>query len=439
MAPFNLATISSSLIYNLIFLLLGMGFGASLELSGFGDSRKLAAQFYLKDLTVLKVMFTAIIVAATLIVLSSALGLLDYTRLWVNPTYLWPGIIGGLIMGVGFILGGFCPGTSLVAASTLKIDGIIFVLGVFTGVWIFGDSVHLFDGFWNSSAMGRFTLPELFGVPTGVALILLILMALAMFYGGEIAEKFFGKKETLNARSFRPKNKAKIAAAAVLLSLALATVVIGQPTVEDRWDRVATEGERLLGSRDVFVHPREVVDLKKNTTLKVAVYDLRDEGDYNLFHIAGAMRVDFDEVKAPEFVKRLQDDADNVIHFLVGNGDFLAAMAWRSLKAQGVLNLYIVDGGVNHWLDIYKPAACVATKGEEAGEETLKYKFQYAVGDRIPQAHPDFTGKDPLPCVTAVASLDHHAASNDHATEAQVDYVKKVKLQKKVVAKGGCG
>ena len=74
---------------------------------------KLAAQFYFKDMTVLKVMFTAIVVAMVLIFLTTGFGWLDFNLIWVNPTYLWPGIVGGLIMGVGFIVGGFCPGTSL--------------------------------------------------------------------------------------------------------------------------------------------------------------------------------------------------------------------------------------------------------------------------------------------------------------------------------------
>ena len=134
MAPLTSSYIRERCSYFLVFLIIGMGFGAVLEMAGFGDSRKLAAQFYFKDMTVLKVMFTGIVVACVLVFLSSSLGWLNYDKIWVNPTYLWPEIVGGLIMGVGFIIGGFCPGTSLVAASTLKLDGIVFVLG-----GLFGD------------------------------------------------------------------------------------------------------------------------------------------------------------------------------------------------------------------------------------------------------------------------------------------------------------
>ncbi len=163
MAPYSNLLPPGSLIYFLVFLFLGLGFGAVLEMSGFGDSRKLAAQFYFKEMTVLKVMFTGIIVACVLIFLSSSLGLLNYDRIWVNPTYLWPEIVGGLIMGVGFIIGGFCPGTSLVAAATLKLDGIFFVLGGLFGVWAFGESVGSFENFFYSSDYGRLTLYRLAG------------------------------------------------------------------------------------------------------------------------------------------------------------------------------------------------------------------------------------------------------------------------------------
>lgn len=124
MLPIDVIALFGKIGGYLIFILIGLGFGVSLELAGFGDSRRLAAQFYFKDMTVLKTMFTAIVVACILIFLSSGLGFLDFAQISVNETFLWPGIIGGLIMGVGFVIGDYVQGTSLVSTASLKLDGL---------------------------------------------------------------------------------------------------------------------------------------------------------------------------------------------------------------------------------------------------------------------------------------------------------------------------
>ncbi|UCH83660.1 MAG: hypothetical protein JSW50_14590 [Candidatus Latescibacterota bacterium] len=107
MAPFDLTSTFGAAGSIVVLVVVGFGFGFALERAGFGNSRKLAAQFYLHDMTVLKVMFTAIIVAMILIFWASALMQLDFERVFVNPTYLWPGILGGLLLGMGFIIGGY--------------------------------------------------------------------------------------------------------------------------------------------------------------------------------------------------------------------------------------------------------------------------------------------------------------------------------------------
>ncbi|MFC1669861.1 YeeE/YedE thiosulfate transporter family protein [Spirochaetota bacterium] len=86
---------------------IGVGFGFVLESAGFGNSRKLALQFYFRDMTVFKVMFTAIITGMAGIILFNAFGWLDISSIYINPTYLLPGIAGGLIMGLGFAVGGY--------------------------------------------------------------------------------------------------------------------------------------------------------------------------------------------------------------------------------------------------------------------------------------------------------------------------------------------
>ncbi len=113
---------------------------------------------------------------------------MDYNLIWVPPTYLWPGIVGGLIMGVGFIIGGFCPGTSLVGMATGKLDAIMFVAGVLFGIYMFGETVGNFAVFFESSYMGRFTLPELFGASYGVVVLSIVIVALALFLVAEKVE-----------------------------------------------------------------------------------------------------------------------------------------------------------------------------------------------------------------------------------------------------------
>jgi hypothetical protein len=196
MAPFDLTAIFGVSGSYLIYLGIGFAFGFILESCGFGDSRRLAGQFYFSDLRVLKVMFTAIVVAMLLIFWSTALGLLDYDEILVKETYLWPGILGGLIMGAGFILGGYCPGTSLVSVATLKVDGMFFLLGHIVGVIVFGETVGLINEFWNSGYMGRFLLPELLGVESGVVVLLVVCLALAMFLGfGWIQRLVYGRSQ----------------------------------------------------------------------------------------------------------------------------------------------------------------------------------------------------------------------------------------------------
>ncbi len=196
MAPYDLVASVGITGTHLIYVAIGFGFGFILESSGFGDARLLAAQFYFRELAVVQVMFTAIVVAMILVFWCTALGLLDYNALWVKPTYLWPGIAGGVIMGIGFILGGYCPGTSLVSAATLKVDGIFFLLGLIGGMLFFGETVSFINAFWHSGNLGTLTLPELLNLETGVVVVLVVSLALAMFVGfGWLRKAIYGKAE----------------------------------------------------------------------------------------------------------------------------------------------------------------------------------------------------------------------------------------------------
>lgn len=179
----------------LIALMIGIGFGFSLEQAGFSSSRKLVGMFYGYDTTVIKVFFTAAIVALTGSQLLSYFGLLNLNQVFVNEYYVYAAIVGGIIMGAGFIMGGFCPGTGLSALSIGKIDAMVFVLGGLTGAFLFAESYPYILNLANGSYKGAVKIDEALGIPTGIFIFLLIIAALAMFWIGEIAEKKFARPD----------------------------------------------------------------------------------------------------------------------------------------------------------------------------------------------------------------------------------------------------
>jgi uncharacterized membrane protein YedE/YeeE len=194
-APFYKFDLISQDLSLLIALVIGIGFGFFLERGGLGSSTKLAAQFYFRDLTVFKVMFTAIITAMLGLYWLSWFGLLDLTLVYVNPTYILPQLLGGLIFGVGFVTGGLCPGTCLVSTSTGRIDGMFTLIGIFFGIFLFGETVSFFYDFLYSTSAGQITIPQLLNIPHSVVLLLIVVLAITGFAGAEALEKNILTKE----------------------------------------------------------------------------------------------------------------------------------------------------------------------------------------------------------------------------------------------------
>ena len=181
--------------------IIGIGFGFVLEINGFSSSRRLAGMFYGYDTTVLKVFFTAAIVAAVGLLFLSLFNWIDLSYIYINPTYLWSTLGGGAIMGVGFILGGYCPGTSVCAASIGKIDGMAFVGGIFIGILVFTEGYPLWEEFYNAEFLGSPIISDMLGSSRGVITLIIILVALAMFWVGEWAEKKFARDDyTINQK-----------------------------------------------------------------------------------------------------------------------------------------------------------------------------------------------------------------------------------------------
>jgi rhodanese-related sulfurtransferase len=416
-----------------LFGVIGFAFGFTLEMSGFGDSRKLAAQFYFTELTVLKVMFTAIVTAMVLLFGAVSLGILNFSQVWVNPTYLWSGILGGLIMGVGFIVGGFCPTTSLASASTGKIDGMLFMLGGFVGAFLFGETEQYFTNWYNNAGyFGRVTLDQVFGIPIGWVVLLVVLMALFMFWGSEQLERIVGKKDMTR------EPKLRMAGAGVLVVFALAVVFIGTPSLEEKYNKITftrTEtiqqenadpivntltysADEMLSNRLVFTSPAEAFKAKYNQAMNPIYIDVRSEADYNLYHIEGAINIPVERIEEVVPVL-LTEPAANSIFIVMSNDETAAVQAWKILVGSSLSNSYILEGGINNWIAFFgkddKELQSVQMVTNPANDQ-LAYHFPAALGSR-------YESCDPSP-------IEYEA----------LEFEAKIKLQlKRDKSGGGCG
>jgi len=172
-----------------IAILIGIAFGFTLEASGFSSSRKIAGVFYGYDFAVLKVFFTAALVAMIGIYYMDYLELVNIEQLFVLPTYTWSAIIGGVIMGLGFVLGGFCPGTTLCAAAIGKIDAMATMAGIFIGIFLFSELYDFIEPLFDSSYLGRITITDSLGVSPYWFIFLFAILAVIVFYFADVIRK----------------------------------------------------------------------------------------------------------------------------------------------------------------------------------------------------------------------------------------------------------
>ncbi len=174
-------------------LLAGVLFGYVLEGAGFGSPRKLTAQFALRDWAVFKVMFTAVIVVAAGLWLAEAGGIIAANAVFVPTLFFWAIALGGALIGAGFALGGYCPGTSTVGLFSGRADALVFIIGMILGTAVFAAAFGPLEGLYRAAeGPGSQTLMDLTGLPTWVVLAVLVIMAVGGFALGNWCERRFG-------------------------------------------------------------------------------------------------------------------------------------------------------------------------------------------------------------------------------------------------------
>ena len=211
--------------------------------------------------------------------------------------------------------------------------------------------------------------------------------------------------------------------ALALLAAAGGLALYGQPDVEQKWAFLAPEYQPKLDQRQVQLDPAELLGLMQDDYIKLLIVDVRPESDWNMFHLKDAERIAVENL--PDHRKRFAELPFNAVVVLVSNDEMLATRAWQHLMAIAQPNAYILEGGLNKWLNVYghpddQKAADDRTQGQgtadlDKADGTLRHPFRLALGSRHPAASPD----------------PHDFPERPYDT--------KVKLLKKIVKKGGCG
>ena len=117
------------------------------------------------------------------------MGFLDRSQIFLVPTFVVPQLVGGLIFGVGFIVGGYCPGTCVVGMATGHKDAAMFALGMLGGVLAYSEAEPALAGFMALTSMGKLTLADLWGVSYGTLTVLTAIIAVAGFAGATWIER----------------------------------------------------------------------------------------------------------------------------------------------------------------------------------------------------------------------------------------------------------
>ncbi len=337
MGPFVPEIISDQL--NLVVaLLLGVGFGFALEQAGFSSSRRLAGVFYGYDFTVLRVFFTAAVTAMSGVLLLGYVGLLDTEAIFVNPTWLLPTIVGGIIMGIGFILGGYCPGTSICAAAIGKIDAMFFVGGGLLGIFAFGESYPLLKHFNDSTFLGPVTVFDSLGISQGVFAFALIIIAVTAFAVTTVIERRVNKSDAPSLEF--PSHKHALAGAAVL---ALGVVFIFLP------DRRTHLIERVSDTEYAAAHAVPWMDIDElayriiDQEPRIRIIDVRTPEAFARLALPGSTNVTMRELFGKEWVVPLSQR--HIKKVVVGGTETEGQAAGLLLEELGYENITVLRGG----------------------------------------------------------------------------------------------
>lgn len=358
----------------LLALAIGIAFGIVLEQAGFSSTKKLVGLFYGYDFTVLRVFFTAGITAMIGVLILSDYGLLDISVIYINPTFLRSAIVGGVIMGLGFVLGGFCPGTSVCAAAIGKLDAMVFIVGALLGILVFTEFYPLIEQFYLADKLGNITMFEQLGMPRLVFAILLTLIALGAFYVTWLIENKVNDRD--NSIPLVLKKKYIIAMGVPIIILLLLAVLPNKQ--EYIQNKIAQEKEQ---KKCVFkeISADKLASEITSNYYELNIIDVRTPEEFKENHLPLAINIPFNDIENREWETYFtQTQKLNVFY---ADNDTLTKMSCLKAKYIGKSDNYILKETAAEFnaqfFNLTSPA-----EGAQKYEQEL-YHFRHQAGVKM--------------------------------------------------------
>lgn len=334
-------------------LIIGIAFGAVLENAGFGSSRRLAGIFYFRDMAVLKVMFTGVVVCMIAMGYAKGLGWVNQENVYFLPTFYGAQVLGGLIFGVGFVMSGWCPGTAAVGLASGKLDALVFLCGASLGSMIYNEVYPVIKNIAGAGGEVLFAYDSLGMSEAGLAF-LITLVAIGCFWG---AEKIERETNGEKGGDFLGSKFLKLFSVILIAGTFGLFAVGGSKTPASGNYGGSVQEQTLLGGIQAasdHMEPQELADRLMAGDASIQLIDIRTPGEYSRFHIRSAVNIQVENLSKDELLPY----KNKGIIVLYSNGMTHPAQARDSLFRMGFENAYFLTDGLEGFLNnCLKPAS----------------------------------------------------------------------------------
>jgi hypothetical protein len=363
--------------FNLIVALIaGIGFGFVLEQAGFSSTKKLVGLFYGYDFTVLKVFFTAGVTAMIGVLLFGQIGILDLSLIYINPTFLWSALVGGAIMGVGFIIGGFCPGTSVCAASIGKLDGLAFVFGSGLGVFAFVEGYPLFEKMYMAEAWGPVLINEKLGLSKIVFGFLLTAIAFTAFLITRLIEK-----RVNNDQSRLPKNKVIMYSSAVGFAFFVLILIAIIPDSPGRLEAKVQDKLKHSDLSSVGIPVDKLATEIVNNYYRINIIDVRSPEAFKVYHLPFAINIPIEKMSDRQWSKIL--DQKHKVNYFYADDQQIAKRGFLKAGFLGKAENYILFESSSDFKKLFSELVPPASDASKKEINTYNFRLKAATDMKL--------------------------------------------------------